>query len=69
MISNELAVVNHDWYISTIVGNTFWLIAVSYYFYNLFLGFTGKYIFELNFDFNLFYFIFFSFKLILLTIY
>jgi hypothetical protein len=33
-------IINHDWYISTIIGNTFWLVAISYYFYNLFIGFS-----------------------------
>jgi hypothetical protein len=41
-ISFLKAVINHDWYISSIIGNTFWLVAISYYFYNLFLGFKGK---------------------------
>ena len=37
-----LAIIDHNWYISAIVGNTFWLVAISYYFYILFLGFSGK---------------------------
>jgi len=34
-----MTIINHDWYISAIIGNTFWLVGISYYFYNLFLGF------------------------------
>lgn len=32
--------INHDWYISAFIGNTFWLVAIGYYFYILFLGFS-----------------------------
>lgn len=35
-----MTIINHDWYVSAFVGNTFWLAAISYYFYNLFLGFS-----------------------------
>lgn len=35
-----MTVIDHDWYFSSIIGNTFWLAAISYYFYNLFLGFN-----------------------------
>jgi hypothetical protein len=39
------AIIDHDWYVSSIISNTFWLVAISYYFYNLFLGFSGMYLF------------------------
>jgi len=39
-----IALINHDWYLSAIIGNTFWLVAISYYFYILFLGFSGNHI-------------------------
>lgn len=35
-----MTVIDHDWYASAILSNTFWLVAISYYFYNLFLGFS-----------------------------
>jgi len=35
-----MTLINHNWYVSAIIGNTFWLIAISYYFYILFLGFS-----------------------------
>lgn len=35
-----MTLINHDWYLSAVIGNTFWLIAISYYFYILFLGFS-----------------------------
>lgn len=35
-----MTLINHDWYISAIIGNSFWLVAISYYFYILFLGFS-----------------------------
>lgn len=34
-----MTLINHDWYLSAFLGNTFWLVAISYYFYILFLGF------------------------------
>jgi len=34
-----MTIVDKDWYISSIIGNTFWLFAVGYYLYILFLGF------------------------------
>jgi len=35
-----MTLINHNWYLSAIIGNTFWLVAISYYFYILFLGFS-----------------------------
>ncbi|KAK4872152.1 hypothetical protein RN001_016276 [Aquatica leii] len=33
--------INHEWSISRYLGNTFWLIAVSYYIYITFLGYSS----------------------------
>lgn len=35
-----MTIINHSWYISAIIGNSFWFVAISYYFYILFLGFS-----------------------------
>ncbi|KAG8586799.1 hypothetical protein GDO81_005484 [Engystomops pustulosus] len=35
-------VVLSDWFIGYFVGNTFWLIAIGYYIYITFLGYSGK---------------------------
>jgi hypothetical protein len=35
-----LAVIGHDWTISMVLGNTLWLIALGYYIYIQFLGFS-----------------------------
>lgn len=36
-----ISLINQQWWISTLVGNTFWLIALSYYFYITFLGYSA----------------------------
>lgn len=33
--------ISHEWFISRYIGNTFWLIAVSYYVYITFLGYSS----------------------------
>ncbi|KAK5639086.1 hypothetical protein RI129_011578 [Pyrocoelia pectoralis] len=33
--------INHEWFISRYLGNTFWLTAVSYYIYITFLGYSS----------------------------
>lgn len=35
--------INHEGFLSRFIGNTFWLIAVSYYIYITFLGYASKY--------------------------
>lgn len=35
--------INYDTFSSRFVGNTIWLIAVGYYIYITFLGYTSKY--------------------------
>ncbi|XP_074660186.1 protein unc-50 homolog A-like [Tubulanus polymorphus] len=34
-------VVNHDWFVGCLVGNTLWLVAVCYYIYITFLGYSA----------------------------
>lgn len=36
-----MTIINKDWYISTLIGNTFWVCAIGYYVYILFLGFSS----------------------------
>jgi hypothetical protein len=36
-----LTLVNHEWFISALVGDTMWLAAVSWYFYITFLGYSA----------------------------
>ena len=38
-----ISLINQQWWISTLVGNTFWLIALSYYFYATFLKYFDTY--------------------------
>lgn len=33
--------INHEWFISRLLGNTFWLVAVLYYMYITFLGYSS----------------------------
>ncbi|XP_019868528.1 protein unc-50 homolog [Aethina tumida] len=33
--------ISHDWFISRLLGNTFWLVAVLYYMYITFLGYSS----------------------------
>jgi len=35
-----VVLINHEGYISTFVGNTLWLVAVGYYVYITFLGYS-----------------------------
>ena len=42
------ALINRTWFISTLVGNTFWLMALGYYVYITFLGYSGKYDVDVN---------------------
>ena len=37
------ALISQDYFFSRFVGNTFWLVAVSYYVYITFLGYASKY--------------------------
>lgn len=37
-----LVLISQDWYSATFVGNTLWLIAVGYYIYINFLGYSCK---------------------------
>ena len=37
------ALISQDYFFARFVGNTFWLVAVSYYIYITFLGYTSKY--------------------------
>ena len=37
------AVINQDWFVGRLFGNTLWLIAIGYYIYITFLGYSGKY--------------------------
>ncbi|KAK9876831.1 hypothetical protein WA026_015067 [Henosepilachna vigintioctopunctata] len=36
--------INHEWFISRFLGNTFWLVAVLYYMYITFLGYSSLYV-------------------------
>lgn len=36
------ALISKDWMISTVIGNTLWLFAISYYIYITFLGYNCK---------------------------
>lgn len=36
------AIINHDWFMSRFLGNTLWLLAISYYIYITFLGYHSK---------------------------
>lgn len=35
--------ISHEWFASRLLGNTFWLVAVVYYTYITFLGYSCKY--------------------------
>lgn len=37
------AVISQDWFISRLFGNTLWLLAIGYYVYITFLGYSCKY--------------------------
>ena len=37
-----LVLIIHTWFVSTLVGNTFWLISIGYYVYINFLGYSCK---------------------------
>lgn len=39
----DIVVINADWFVGYFVGNTMWLIAISYYLYITFLGYNGKF--------------------------
>lgn len=41
IIYNFLGLINHEWFISRLLGNTFWLVAVLYYMYITFLGYNS----------------------------
>lgn len=36
-----LGLIGHEWFVSRFLGNTFWLIAVCYYIYITFLGYSS----------------------------
>ncbi|KAI5109481.1 protein unc-50-like, partial [Silurus meridionalis] len=37
---NHIVVINSDWFVGYFVGNTLWLIAIGYYIYITFLGYS-----------------------------
>ena len=37
-----IALINQDGFFPTLLGNTFWLVALGYYIYITFLGYSGK---------------------------
>lgn len=37
-------IISHEWFISRLLGNTFWLVAVLYYMYITFLGYSSLHI-------------------------
>lgn len=39
----DIVVIKSDWFLGYFVGNTFWLVAISYYIYITFLGYNGKF--------------------------
>ncbi len=43
VINRFLVLISQDWYSATLFGNTLWLIAVGYYVYINFLGYSCKY--------------------------
>lgn len=43
VIIRFLVLISQDWYSATLFGNTLWLIAVGYYVYINFLGYSCKY--------------------------
>ncbi|RXM27316.1 Protein unc-50-like [Acipenser ruthenus] len=38
---NHIVFINHDWFVGCFFGNTLWLIAVGYYIYITFLGYSA----------------------------
>lgn len=38
-----LAFLKHDWFLPLFIGNTLWLVAIGYYLYITFLGYSCKY--------------------------
>lgn len=42
MCVSDVVVINSDWFLGYFVGNTLWLIAIGYYLYITFLGYSGK---------------------------
>ena len=40
--AGDFAVVNHDWFFSVLVADTLWAIALCYYIYITFLGYSGE---------------------------
>lgn len=45
---SDIVVINSEWFLGYFVGNTMWLIAISYYLYITFLGYNGKSCSRLN---------------------
>lgn len=45
---SDIVVINSDWFLGYFVGNTMWLIAISYYLYITFLGYNSKSCSRLN---------------------
>lgn len=45
---SDIVVINSNWFLGYFVGNTMWLIAISYYLYITFLGYNGKSCSRLN---------------------
>lgn len=37
-------IISHEWFISRLLGNTFWFVAVLYYMYITFLGYSSLHI-------------------------
>ncbi len=35
-----VVLINKDWFVATLVGNTFWLVSAGYYIYINFLGYS-----------------------------
>lgn len=46
-------IIQHDWFISRFIGNTFWMMAVAYYLYITFLGYNCKYLLKFKIQFFL----------------
>ena len=39
---SDIVVINSNWFLGLVVGNTLWLVAIGYYLYITFLGYNGK---------------------------